>query len=285
MKLNKYIIVIILALGFCFDGCNQKDTIEPIGELIPKYSVPQGVEEYDKKIVSFYNDYGSMILYNYDTLDALWNVTTLVPSVANPYHIVPIEEVDIDICLNMLFEDCFTLYPEEFLKKTLPRYIFLANMISTSPSSISYKYYSKTKTNLTFGYMNRESIMDVSMRQKLKAGINMGYIEYCISIGVIVVPEAFVEGISYGNLSYSNYKNLGIIHSTYYNLTSESDFLYSLKAILEGTEFSLNEIFNDDPEGNRKRRCAILVDEMKRIYGIDLEKLCDFDLPHQSELQ
>lgn len=278
MRLNKYIVVIALFLSVCSGGCDQDDTIEPEGKVSPKYTVPQGTEEFDVRIGEFYKNYGTMILYQYDTLDALWDVTSLVLNTANPYHVVPIKKSDVEVCVNMLFKDCFDLYPEEFLKKTLPRYIFLADTISKSPSSNSYLYYSKTKTNLTFGYMNRESVTDATTRQKLKAEINMGYIEYCISIGEIVPPEAFTEGIPYGSITYSNYRDLGIMHTLYFGLTLEDDFMYSLKAILEGTELSLSRMFDDDPKGNRKRRCAVLVNEMKRIYGIDLEELSGFDL-------
>lgn len=281
MKYIKHVLTILL-LGVSMAGCNQDEAaIVPSESLEVKYNVPQGEHEFDKKITEFYNKYGTMILYKYDPVDVIWNVNSVISSASSPNKVVLPQEEDLELGVKTLFEIWLDLYPEDLLKKTLPRYIFMADSVFNYGTSLTYA--TTTKTNITVGYLNKElTQMTASKMKTFKANVNLMYFTYMFNGQKISIPEAFTAGVSYGTLTSANYREMGIIHYSYSSLTPEKDIVESLKTLLTASQYTIDNLFKPatDKKGKIKERVAILVDEMIRLYGIDLEALTGLTLPH-----
>lgn len=284
MKVMKNMQRVIAVLLFVLPmiGCNQDEAdIIPAADFGEKYSVPQGAHEFDQKIVDFYNKCGTFILYDYDPVDVIWNVNAIISSTSSPNKVVLPEEEDLELGINTLFEIWLDLYPEDFLKKTLPKYIFVADSVFNYGTSLTYA--TTTKTNITVGYLNKElASMTASRMKTLKANVNAVYFTYIFNGGKIDIPEAFTAGVPYGALTSSNYREMGIIHYSYSGLTPQKDIIESLKTLMTSSQYTIDNLFKPatDKKGKIKERVAILVDEMMRLYDIDLEALSGLTLPH-----
>ena len=127
--------------------------------------------------------------------------------------------------------------------------------------------------------------------KEYKAMLNLAYITYCIDYGKIEVPKAFYEMVDYSHVNAGNFTTFGIIkHSN--NMGAKEDMLAWLEMLFTEDQFVIDEYwFNasddflfgamDRPSngnGLYRKRCGILVTEMKRLYNIDLEELTGLTL-------
>lgn len=72
--------------------------------------MPQGEHEFDSKIVEFHDSTGTFILYRYDLVDAIWNVTGLYPNNAYPLEITLPKEEYLEKALDLIFSQWLDLY-------------------------------------------------------------------------------------------------------------------------------------------------------------------------------
>ena len=285
-------ITLLSVCGTVLWRCNpQESEITPLG-IEEKYSLSQGNHEFDNKLVEFYDSTGVYILYQYDSLDAIWNITGLYPNTNYPLRIVLPDEEYLSLGIQMIFENWLDLYPMSTLKSTLPKKILLADSIfrkSSSTGEASLADYTYTFDNICVGNIN-ESLNDVDEKE-YKAMLNLAYITYCIDYGKIEVPKAFYEMVDYSHVNAGNFTTFGIIkHSN--NMGAKEDMLAWLEMLFTEDQFMIDEYwFNpsddflfggmDGPSngnGLYRKRCGILVTEMKRLYNIDMEELTGLTL-------
>lgn len=280
-------LVLLLSAGVMLWNCNpQEDDIIPEG-IEEKYTLPQGNHEFDDKIVEFYDSTGVFVLYRYESLDANWNITGLYPNTNYPLEVVLPEEEALELGVRMVFENWLDLYPLSTLKETLPRKVLLADSIlkkSSSQGEAALAEYTYTFDNICIGNVNA-SLASVD-KKEFKAMLNLAYISYCIDYGKMVVPEAFYAMVDYSKVTASNASKYAIVkHSP--NMGAKEDMLGYLNMIFTEDQIGMDTWWFDtmwgfdspfDADGLCKKRCGILVDEMKRLYNIDLEALTGLDL-------
>ena len=284
--------VCIICTGI-ISGCNQdEDTLEPSEHLPMKYTLPQGDAEYDDRILEFYKTFDTFILYDYDTIDPFWNVQSVI-NTTKDYHIVLPKNENIEVGVNTLFDLWLGLYSDEFLQGRLPRYLFLADSVyywSTSflkPGVVELKTESctTTATNMTIAGIN-ESLqsMTATEKDKLKQSLNNTYWAYLFNQGKFEVPEA-LKNIDYSTIKTSTAAYAaGLFHGTYSKMTVEEDFKKSIEWMMKTSQTMIDYYFRTKPAAC-KERCTLFVDEMKRLYNLDLEVLSGRTLPHTEKAE
>jgi len=71
---TKYLFMLPL-VAFLMAACDySEDELQPSGETT-SYTLPQGSHSYDQKIVDFYNNYGTQLIYKFEYKDAYWTPT------------------------------------------------------------------------------------------------------------------------------------------------------------------------------------------------------------------
>ena len=147
MKTMKKIKICLLALcaGWCM-ACTDSDevsgTLEP---LTAEYTLPQGKSDADDRIVQYYEDFGSYILYEYSKSDLAYDLSAYTLTYTEP---------DLDYMgdmLDLLDEIWFDLYPVEFHKQYMPLKIFIADEIVSNFDGWEYfSIYSRNTVMLGF---------------------------------------------------------------------------------------------------------------------------------------
>lgn len=291
MKTMRFAILLVFGAALLWNCNPQENEITPTG-IEEKYTLPQGNHDFDEKIVEFYDSTGVYVLYQYDSLDAIWNITGLYPNTNYPLRIVLPEEENLALGVQMIFDNWLDLYPKSTLKATLPKKVLLADSVwrkSSSSGEASLADYTYTFDNICIGNIN-ESLNDVDEKE-YRAMLNLAYISYCIDYGKIEVPEAFYEMVDYSQVNANNFTTFGIVeHSN--NMGAKEDMLAWIEMLFTEDQFMIDDYwFNtsddwlfggmDGPSngnGLYRKRCGILVDEMKRLYNIDLEELTGLTL-------
>ena len=74
------LLSLILVLGIGFSACYDEDAIHTTKGDIP-YELKEGGDEVDQYIYKFYQENGSIIMVDYDTIDYQWNMSGLAKNV------------------------------------------------------------------------------------------------------------------------------------------------------------------------------------------------------------
>lgn len=258
----KPVFFLFAVLSFMI-GCNQEeDPIVPSDDMPVKYVLPQGNERYDSVILDFYNKNEIFILYEYAPHDPTWNITEVEGF--GTYRIVPPKKECLDVAIDCVFDLWLNLYPSEFFQGRLPHYIYLADTIWTYSLQGSLT----TEISLTFGNIN-ETLRVPSVQETFKNNVNSAFWTYLIESGKFEVPSAL--NLDYSSVSYATAKELGIIHSSTYNLNLQTDFQKTLEYLFTNPQTTIDRQYRYYPAC--KTRVGLFVSEMKRLYDIDLELL------------
>lgn len=279
----------ILSLSLLLCRCSYEDDKIKTEGLEEKYSVPQGEHEFDDKIVDFHQSTGTFLLYRYDLIDAVWNVTSLYPNNTYPLKVTLPKEEYLEKAVGLIFSEWLDLYSPETLEATLPKKILLADTILKKKSLadegalVDYTY---TVDNICIGNVNESVnlITTPSRKKDYKAMLNFAYISYCIDYQKMEVPEAFYAEVDYSKVTSKNAEDWGIVKWSS-GMGAKEDMLGFIELIFTEDQFMIDyfwfaspDEWGADSKGMIKKKCGILVDEMKRIYGIDLEALSGLKL-------
>lgn len=139
------ICLLALCAGWCA-ACTDSDeisgTLEP---LTMEYTLPQGKSDADDRIVKYYEDFGSYILYEYDQYDVKYDLGNYGMTYTEP---------DLDYVgdmLDLLDEIWFDFYPAEFHKQYMPLKIFIAGELIDEFSGMpDFVIYSKNSAMVGF---------------------------------------------------------------------------------------------------------------------------------------
>ena len=123
MKIRN-ILWLVLVSCTLFAACTGND--DDLGEILPvmpEYELPQGKSPADDRIVEYYNNYGSYILYEYVELDFMRDIdaTGYVYELPDPQYVGDM--------LDFLEDTWFDFYPAEFHKQFMPYKIFLTQKL------------------------------------------------------------------------------------------------------------------------------------------------------------
>jgi len=297
--MNLCIAVFLLMLSVA--GCVKKEeAITPKTDPVQVYgdhTLPQGDHEYDTELVALYKKYNTLILYKYLPKDVYWNVNNSIEvfydentnrTVAG-YQYTPAEEAYIRPQLNLLKEQVFKYFPDEFLKKNLPRKILLMDKFfyvyggTGRPEQQSKFPYAGT---LGFDYLGitggNAGITGMTPEQKRawRVEIIAAFLQKLTNDGVIPRISAFTALTNYSLAMPTNeamYGN-GIIIWAY--RTPNYDWDAYLKMLTTTTDAALNApggFWNPgiDNKGTIRKKSDVMINYYKTKYNIDLRAIAN----------
>ena len=122
--MKKIKLYLILLLGVCLFSCSKGNDLGVIPPLGPDYTLPQGNSPADKRIVDFYNAYGTYVLYEFTDADFQWS--QMEGSTAD-YSFTKADPRYAGEMLDLLEQAWVGLYPADFHRKYMPYKIFLTD--------------------------------------------------------------------------------------------------------------------------------------------------------------
>ena len=290
-----FLLMLIMA------GCVKKEgTLPPSEEpedVYGDHTLPQGNHEYDAEIVEFYKKYNTLILYKYRPRDIYWNVTRSIEAFYNEttnsttygYLYTPPDENYIRPLLDFLKANFFSYFPDEILKKNLPRKIYLMDkyMYVTSgtgrPEQRNKTYYSAA-----FGYDYlaltgaSADIINMTPEQKrtYRSEVIYLFLQQLVNNGTIPRLAAFTALTNYSlamptwELMYGN----GII--IWEQRTPNADWDAYMKTLLTKTDAQLNAtggFWNPaiDNKGTIRKKSDVMINYFKTKYNIDLRAIAN----------
>lgn len=198
-------IIFAWATSLFLTACSEKELGEP-AKLPDDVEIPQGLASagVDARIVDLYDQYGSYFLYDYTEKEALWNLVN--PGTSTRYDISPPKLEYIDDQLNLFQELFLDFYPKEFLRKTLPYKIYLAEKVEKMTWQNVEVYTEFYGNSIFLGYADeRAASLPPQSKYKGFREVNEGFINWQFSRGNFSIPEGFDALTDYSIvLSYPN---------------------------------------------------------------------------------
>ena len=302
---TRLILWCCLFIASLFVACGE-DSLTPSAPQ-EFYDFPQGDADYDQEILAYYEEYNVQFLYKYRESDFRWNITEYIP-----YYSVPGEEAYVGDAFYFVTEDCFSIWPDEFLRQVLPLRVLLASEIygvSESYKSVwdeeeqiwqSVKVYDTTYyasvyglNHVTFGYTN-DTLDQLLPQGRLNTigEVTKSLIGYAASRDKIVIPTDFSDLFSttfgsetpgqwgyngYGFLEYN--KNMDVnydfgLYVKYMTTMSEEDF----KAWALSDSFDVSSEWDQSINNYRrtyliKQKYEAVLNYFKTTFNIDLHAI------------
>ncbi|HWW38754.1 hypothetical protein [Pedobacter sp.] len=274
MKLK--ILLHLLLVSMVMLSCKKETVIQP-DTLLPEYTLPQGNHDYDTRIVNFKNKYGCYILYKFTDKDFQWNITNLIPYVADQG-----DENYITPALNALDTYLFHYYSDSFLKLALPYKIILSarirkvdpsskDTLETPLSSVS------SFSHFAFGHASsRLATLSADELKQMKADLHTEFWNQAVGTGKVEIPPIFAKSTDYMQVGSWNEKNYGVLGESTTGYTVYSDFAGYIQLIASNTASQLEQTLflpENDPNGKYRLKYNAIVNYYKATYGIDLQAI------------
>ena len=257
-----YIFLSIFALSSCSD--TDDNVLEPSG-IETGYTVPQGNNDFDNDIVSFYDDYGTYLLYEFTDKDAYWTPSKWVngePATDTTdgrfgfIYLAPNENY-IKPQLDLLQQTWFSHYSPGFLDEFLPVKILLCSQVQdckfdfTPPLTFPLKikgvdipaYYNYD--NICVSYA-KEEVLDLTKAQEseFEKGLNRVFIDCMYGQGKLHPTETFKASANYSLASAQRTNtalwSIGILQP-YYGASPENDWKQFVTMMILYSEDYLNK--------------------------------------------
>ena len=247
MNFKKYFYTVLLLQMIFVAACYTEDELTPTGE-VTSYSVPQGDHDYDDVIVSYYEKYGSCLLYKFTEKDTYWTPSAWKNGVLGEggkdgYVVSFVDENYVGNQLGIIEDLWFAHYSDEFLSKFLPVTIFLCSEIdsvymkwdfSTVPVS---QIGTGKKVDAWYNYNNicvaRGDISSTQMTAadslKFRDKINRVFVESMLGRGLSTPTKEFEEVVNYSTSGLTSKTRpelwkLGIPRQVNYAINVEGDW-------------------------------------------------------------
>lgn len=115
-KMNFYLM--LLGIAWYAVACSGNDDIDGVEPLSLDYELPQGKSDADDRIVDYYEQFGTYILYDFSSVDYYYGMSTRFQfNLPDPVYVGDM--------LDLLEEIWFDFYPEEFNKQYMPYKLML----------------------------------------------------------------------------------------------------------------------------------------------------------------
>ena len=266
----------------CLAACSDNDEIGYVEEWKEEYVLPQGKSDADDRIVDFYEQYGTYILYEYTYLDFRYELNTFEYELPDPEYVGDM--------LDLLDEIWFDFYPDDFKKENLPLKIFLAGTIEpknggyhclVGSSCVGVGFCSEVLREFT-------SEEKLEFMRDLQTNLWAGYLE------LFEVPKEFFELSSYISVADTdpeseNYaRRRGFVEeyavddspATWYTSadvsTGEIEKDRDLSSFVMGMILRTSEDWEEDLEWPLvKQKYDLVRNWIIDTYGFDLQKIGD----------
>lgn len=135
MKLKIYILAAVTLLAI---ACTKEETLTASGES-GAYTLPQGNHDFDATIKSYYDKYGSYLLYKFSNRDSYWTPAgwknaaydTINKRWSSGFLVKPAEETYVPAQLQVMNRLWFRFYSDKFLKEFLPGKVLLCSAVDS----------------------------------------------------------------------------------------------------------------------------------------------------------
>lgn len=261
--------LIVLLVGI---ACNKEAALTP-DPVQPLYTLPQGNHEYDDTIVAWYKKYNTFVLYKFTQLDYAYNYSdkkTDSAFNANPAYVAS--------TLQYIREELLDVYPEAFLKTTLPYKILLASYIGAG-NTRSATGFSATSSMLAIGWADSTlSKKTPAERKQMRGWLHRSYMERVVRTDGTIVPDAFkaLAPPSYGQVPPARLLAEGIVEPYNNQLNVATDFLAFIQLITSHTKDELEAgVLRSqvDEKGLIRKKYDVVVSTFLNRYQVDLQAI------------
>ncbi|SKD09337.1 hypothetical protein SAMN05660461_5222 [Chitinophaga ginsengisegetis] len=264
-----YYLVLVLLAGI---ACNKEAALTP-EPIPPVYTLPQGNHDYDDTIVAWYKKYNTFILYKFTQLDYAYNYYDKKPDSAfnaNPAYVAS--------TLRFIREELLEVYPEAFLKTTLPYKILLASYIG-SGTTRSATGFSASSNMLAIGWADSTLAQKTpAQRKQLRGWLHRAYMERTFRTDNTIIPDAFkaLAPPAYGQVLPAKLLEEGIVEPYTNALNVATDFLAYIEVITSHTKEELEAgVLSSrvDVKGLIRKKYDVVIATFLNKYQIDLQAI------------
>lgn len=277
-KISAYLCVL---WACCLMACSDDDEIGYVEPWEDEYVLPQGKSDADDRIVAFYEQYGTYILYEYTYLDFRYELPTYDYELPDPVYVKDM--------LDFLDEIWFNFYPDDFKKKYLPLKIFLAKLLA--PEYGGYRCFVESSC-VGIGYCDA-ILQEFTPEEKLKFKQDLQTNLWSIYLELFEIPEEFFQLSSYANEADTdpeseNYaRRRGFVEQyaidgapsawyTWGDHRGEIEKERDLDSFIKGMILRTSEEWAADLEWPLvKEKYDLLRTWIQETYGFDLQKIGD----------
>lgn len=291
MKIRIY----ALLFAFVFLGACAED--KEIGKIqVPgmDYTLPQGGDAAaDERVMELLKTYDSYFVYDFSEKDFEW--TQIGGSLGDDvYRFDPIEPSKVSTLLDLLQTTWLDFYDKDFLKKAMPIRVFLAGNVQLRVeewSWITWEYEYTWKdiparyldNQIAVGYMGK-TVAEMSgwAKREYKSYLQATFLEYCLSFGLITIPEEFYALSDYtGNLFWESSevaREAGFVYNPADDIEWSTE--YDLSRFEDATAYLASLVYRTTEEWAAdleypliRKKYDILVNWLKKQYEIDVCKI------------
>lgn len=292
--MKRILSILLLLVGIT--SCSDDNTINRVVEPATEVTIPQGGDaKADAMVEKLFERYDTYFLYDFTEKDLDWRLVS-GGMFDTQYRHTPIRPSDVPNLLTALQEAWLDFYPEDFCRRHLPRFVYLAEKLESGELSYSYSegaFVTRWKS-ISSRYLEHQmavanvggawSDMPAEERQAFKNSLQSTMLTYCVSTHAIQIPESFYAVSTYGgsSLSVSRARDAGFIPNpltgqdwatTSTSLSREDDLDAYLCAIACHTPAQWRTLYSG--KSKIKQKYDILVATLTD-YGIDVAAIGNF---------
>lgn len=290
-KINIY--VMMFCILFCFAACSGNDDIGAIEVIGPDYTLPQGQSDADDRIVEYYEQYNTYILYDFTSTDFYYDMSTMFTyELPDPQYVGDM--------LDLLEDIWFDFYPAEFHQKYMPYKLFLTKYVQQAWGTGYLQLFTVVGTTpshcYTMGFCS-DTLQKITPDTKLYFKNEIQRYLWGNWYSVIELPDEFFSVSDYSTSvsaydpSAENYsRKRGFVADYYYGYDNEwsgsyvgnSNYDisivqgYDARAFLTRMATHSEEEWASDLEYPLvKKKYDIIRNWLQEKYGFDLQKVGD----------
>lgn len=291
MNFKKYFYVVLLLQMIFVTACYTEEELTPSGE-ITSYTLPQGDHDYDDVIMSYYEKYGSCLLYKFTDKDVYWTPTAWMNGALGEngkqgYIVYAPDENYIGDQLEVLEDLWFSHYSDEFLSKFLPVTVFLCSEIDSVQTTFVWTpsfhtEYTGKKVDAYYNYENiavargNASAAQMTAEEKLifRDKINRVFVESILERGLAEPLKEFEEVVNYNTTGLSSKTRpelwkLGIPRQVNYAVNVEGDWeSFILMMIGHSEEFLTREPQYTSDYDDKEKNWDGILNPAKDVNGL-----------------
>lgn len=275
------------------NGCKKsEEQLSPTPVPEPGYSIPQGNNDYDQRIVSYFNKWGTYVLYKFSQQDINWTPTTL----DTWYKTQPAIEAYVNPQLDLLEDTFFKYYADSTLKKYLPLKIFLCSSLTVGTATVQANAFYLTLDDThsggyqSFGVNGGNSTVSTINKSLYRADMNFAFLKMMDLDAKIKKSDLFLTITDYVTAVPANpadrYKR-GFLNSIKVTTSSLQDWHSFIQVIVSNPYSYLTDPATTaadgaakgiltpvkDVNGLIKRKYDAMINHYKGVYGIDLQRI------------
>lgn len=279
-KIMNYLMVLFVC-GFI--ACSGNDKIEYIEPWTEEYVLPQGKSDADDRIMNYYDQYGTYILYEYSDLEFRYEFPNLIYDYELP------DLAYVGDMLDLLEDIWFDFYPVDFHKKYMPLKIMLAKQfVYQNTFGVTTLYFTASGTSsIGIGFCS-DTLRKITPETKLGFKNDLQGSLWTTWLNKVEFPDEFftISDYSYnadmdpmsdnyarkrGFVTYY-FSGMALEWSTSGTLDSQIDLLSFLTGMLIRT----SEDWKTDLEYPLvKKKYDILRSWFQEKYGFDMQNIGD----------